>query len=278
MFAPDTIASPAPGETPRGAVSHAFTAPSGTRIGYDAYGEGPPLALIHGGFSDHRTNWTFVKPLLEPHFSVHALARRGRGATDATVGHSLEDEVEDAVALIRRIGTPVFLLGHSYGAHVALGAATKVPNLVRKLVLYEAPWPHLLGAAAMASLEALFRAGDWDGFATMFFADVLAVPADILQALRSTDDWAAILHDAPASLGDLRAVSRLDFEPERYRSLSMPVLLQVGSDSPSNFYVTDALVAVLPNASVGGLEGQAHEGMTTAPEQYVDAIRRFLEA
>ncbi len=70
----------------------------------------------HGAFSDHRTNWEFVKPLFERQFTVCAIARRGRGETDATEGHSLEDESKDVVAVIQSVGEPVFLLGHSYGA------------------------------------------------------------------------------------------------------------------------------------------------------------------
>ena len=89
--------------------------PAGTAVSYEKYGEGPPLVLVHGAFSDHETNWHFVKPLLEKQFTVYAIARRGRGETDATQGHSLEDESRDVVALIQSIGEPVFLLGHSYG-------------------------------------------------------------------------------------------------------------------------------------------------------------------
>jgi hypothetical protein len=40
--------------------------------------------------------------------------------------------------------------------------------------------------------------------------------------------------------------------------------------------VTDALAAVLTDARVEALPGQAHEGMTTAPEMYAEAISRFL--
>jgi hypothetical protein len=40
--------------------------------------------------------------------------------------------------------------------------------------------------------------------------------------------------------------------------------------------VTDALAAMLPNARVEALSGQAHEGMTTAPEMYVEAVASFL--
>jgi hypothetical protein len=40
--------------------------------------------------------------------------------------------------------------------------------------------------------------------------------------------------------------------------------------------VTDARAAVLPNVSIQELDGQAHEGMTTAPEMYAEAVSRFL--
>ena len=39
------------------------TAPSGITVSYDRYGQGPPLVLVHGGFSDHLTNWERVRPL-----------------------------------------------------------------------------------------------------------------------------------------------------------------------------------------------------------------------
>jgi pimeloyl-ACP methyl ester carboxylesterase len=240
------------------------------------YGNGPPLVLVPGAFSDHRSNWAYVRPLLEPHFTVFAVARRGRGRTDATSGHSLEDECGDVAELLRRIGAPAALLGHSYGALVALGAALQVPDLVRRLVLYEAPWPHLLDDTALAPLEALAQAGDWDGFSQTFFADILAVPRDVLDELRASPDWAAIVADAPASFGDLRALASQRFDPERFAALTMPVLLQTGTESPPDFYVTDALAAVLADSTIGPLEGQAHEGMTTAPEQYADAVRRFV--
>lgn len=253
-----------------------ITSPSGVRIGFERWGEGPPLVLVHGAFSDHRTNWMYVKPHLERHFTIHAMARRGRGATEATAGHGIEDEAEDVVALIRQIGAPVCLLGHSYGGHVALTAASRVPELVRKLILYEPPWPHLIEPTSLAALDPLAEAGDWDGFARTFFAEILSVPQSDLEALRGTADWSAILTDAPATLCDLRALSRYQFVPERFRELSIPVLLQVGSESPPNLYATDALAATLPDATIDTLAGQAHEGMTTAPELYAESVRRYL--
>lgn len=74
--------------------------PAHVTVSFDRYGSGPPLVLVHGTFSDFRTNWEFVKPLLEQEFTIYAIARRGRGKTDATTGHSLEDESSDLVTLI----------------------------------------------------------------------------------------------------------------------------------------------------------------------------------
>ena len=249
--------------------------PSGVRVAYETWGEGPLLVLVHGCFSDHRTNWTYVKVLLEPNFTGYPIARRGRGATDAGSGWSVEDEMEDVAALIRRIGAPVFLLGHSYGAHVALGAAALVPELVRKLVLYEPPWPHVVDDQLMPRLEAMAGVGDWDGFAATFLSEVYELPRAVLDQFRGTEDWAAVLEDGSATLHDLRALARFDFDPERHSALSIPVLLQVGTETPP-VSVTDALAAVLPRVEIGELAGQAHEGMTTAPEQYAAAVLRFL--
>jgi pimeloyl-ACP methyl ester carboxylesterase len=250
--------------------------PAGATVSYDTYGSGPPLVLVHGAFSDHQTNWAFVKPLFEPQFTVYAIARRGRSDTEATAGHSLEDESRDVVAVLQSIGAPVFLLGHSYGAQTALAAAAQIPDRVRKLVLYEPAWPRVVGKEALARLEALAQAGDWDGLAVTFFRDQLSVPVEELNELRATELWPPIIADAQASLSDLRALSRYDFDAERFRELRVPVLLQIGTESPRDLYVTDALAAVLPDVRIQELPGQAHEGMTTAPRMYAEAVSRFL--
>jgi pimeloyl-ACP methyl ester carboxylesterase len=255
---------------------HHVNSTKGTRISFEKQGSGHPLVLVHGGFSDHRTNWEFVLPQLSEHFTTYAIARRGRGETDATEGHTVQDEIEDVVTLIDTLGEPVSLVGHSYGAHVALGAASLVPSRIRKLVLYEAPRPGILSSELLASLTPSAQAGDWDGFSFCFFRDALLVPEQELDALRRTELWAPILSDAKATLGDLFALSRYEFWPERFTGLRVPVLLQTGSESPRHLYVTDALLQCLPDVSLEILEGQAHEGMTTAPTQYSDSIIRFL--
>lgn len=251
-------------------------APDGTPVSFAEYGEGPPLVLVHGAFSDHDSNWELVRERFARRFHVLAIARRGRGATPATTGHALESEASDVAAVIAAVGEPVFLLGHSYGAQVALAAAAIAPSAVRRLVLYEPAWPALLSDATLAPLESLARAGDWDRFAFAFFRDALHVPPGELEDVRRSDLWRPILDDAPATLHDLRALARHDFRPERFRTLRVPTLLQVGTESPHHLYATDALAAVLPDARIEELPGQAHEAMTTAPGLYAASVERFL--
>lgn len=255
---------------------HKLMSRTGAIVSYRKSGSGPLLVLIHGGFSDHLTNWEFVLPQLEEQFTVVAVARRGRGDTDATDGHTLEEEVRDAVSIIESLAEPVFLLGHSYGAQVALRAAALAPASVRKLVLYEAPWPSVIAKDHLDLLERLAEAGDWDELASSFFQRALLVPAEEVAKLRSAGLWAPIVADAKASLGDLRAITSSRFDPEDYRRLDIPTLLQVGTESPRTLYVTDALAKVLPNVSIENLQGQAHEAMTTAPKVYADSVIRFL--
>jgi pimeloyl-ACP methyl ester carboxylesterase len=111
-----------------------------------------------------------------------------------------------------------------------------------------------------------------------FFRDRLSVPVEALDALRATALWPPMIADAEASLGDLRVLSRYDFQAERFRELRVPVMLQIGTESPRDLYVTDALAAVLPNVRIEELPGQAHEGMTTAPQMYAESGSRFLHS
>jgi pimeloyl-ACP methyl ester carboxylesterase len=262
----------------RNDIMNSFRTPAGITISYDKYGSGTPLILVHGGFSDHKSNWELVREFLEPRYTIYAVARRGRGETDTTEGHALEDEFADVAALIRIIDEPVFMAGHSYGAHVALGATLMQPDNVRKLVLYEPPNPDALDREVLRQLEGLALVKDWSTFSETFFRDMLHVPVEVIEEMKRPPVWTEIVKDASASLGDVRAVSRHSFDAARFRSLTMPVLLQVGTESPRNLYLTDQLAAVLPDAHIEDLPGQAHEAPTTAPEMYADSLSRFFGA
>jgi pimeloyl-ACP methyl ester carboxylesterase len=250
--------------------------PSGITLSFDCYGSGPPLVLVHGSFDNHHTNWHRVRPLLEKRFSIYAVDRRGRGETDATKSHGVEDEAHDIAALIQSIDEPVFLLGHSHGAQVSLAAAALLPHRVRKLVLYEPPLPGTLSREGLARLEAHARTGDWEGLAMAFFHNELQVPLEVIDELRASGAWTAIVADAEASMADIHAIGSYAFDPARFSDLRIPVLLQVGTETPRDLFATDTLAPVLPAAHVEKLPGQAHEAMQTAPELYASSVTRFL--
>lgn len=248
----------------------------GVTVSYTKGGSGPPLVLVHGGFSDHETNWTFVKDAFERRFTVYAIARRGRGETPATAGHTIEDETGDVLAVVEAIGEPVYLLGHSHGALLGIEAALRSKS-VEKLILYEPIKPSNIPAALCERLAQFGERGEWDQLVDTFLGEGLQVPRDVIDELKSDGNWGDWTADAPATLEDLSAISRLEYRPERFAAIGIPVALFVGSESVRELYQTDDLAEALPKARIVTLEGQAHEGMTTAPEQFVREVVTFLD-
>lgn len=260
------------------AAMERISTPEGGMLSYDTYGRGSPIVLVHGSFTDHRTNWQFVADALARHFTIWALARRGRGETDATRDHAVEDEAADVVALIRHIDAPVVLLGHSYGAQVALAAAPEVSSRIEKLVLYEPPVKGIVTDAAMARLEACARDEAWERFTARFFRDVIAVPAHELEELRGTPLWGQVVADAPYTLHDIHAQRRYDFDARDFAAFARPVILQTGTESPRSLYATDALLESLPDAREQDLPGQGHDAMLTDPDLYTRRLLTALQA
>ena len=252
-----------------------FTSRTGAAVSCAWGGSGPALLLVHGALSDHDTNWTAARGGLEERFTLYRMARRGRGATDATIGHSVEDEAGDVASIVDAIGGPVHVLGHSYGAHCALAGAVRARN-VERLVLYEPPRRSAIPPETLSRIEALAAKEDWDGLVATFMRDCLLLPSDVIEAARATDDWTNMIADAKPSVGDWRALLRYDFDASTFRSLTLPVLLLAGSESPTEQYVTDDLEAALPNVKKVVLDGEGHEAATTAPEAFVRVVTEFL--
>ena len=102
---------------------------------YEEDGEGEPLVLLHPGLADSRAFADYV-PEFAQHFHVFRPDRRGHGRTADVDGPiTYEQMAWDTIAFVEQVvGDPAYLLGHSDGAPVALLAALKRPDLVRKLV------------------------------------------------------------------------------------------------------------------------------------------------
>lgn len=92
---------------------------------------GPHIVLIHGLASSQHI-WDLVVPRLERRFRVTTVDQRGHGeSSKPTSGYGFDDVTKDLGAVLRTVGAkaPV-LVGHSYGANVAIEYAARHPRAV----------------------------------------------------------------------------------------------------------------------------------------------------
>src|SRR5512134_1124126 len=118
------------------------TSKDGTTIAYDQSGQGPVVILV-GGALQYRAfdqGLAQLADLLAEHFTVIHYDRRGRGDSTDTEPYALKREIEDIETLIDETGGSASLYGISSGAALAMEAAIALPNKVRKLAMYEAPY------------------------------------------------------------------------------------------------------------------------------------------
>ena len=259
-------------------------APDGTKIADFVSGAGQPLVLVHGTSSDH-TTWRLVGPLLEPHFAVHAVDRRGRGGSGDGPDYCLALEFADLAAVIdataEATGRPVDVLAHSYGGNVAFGAAALTTN-IRRLVLYEG-WPppdvadRTTPPGTMRRLESLLAQGRPEVMLETFYREVVLMSADEISTLKAGPTWPARVAAAHTVPREIRAFGEQAFDPGRAAELAMPVLLLVGSDSPDEIRADPERVAeALPDARIGVLDGQRHAAQLTAPQTFAEQVASFL--
>ena len=246
-------------------------------------GSGPGVVCLHANASSS-SQWRTLMESLAPRF--HVLAADGYGAgksppwpTDRTV--ALRDEAALLKPVFARAGVPFALVGHSYGAAVALIAALTAPQRTRALVLYEPTLFALIDAEcappndadgirdtvaqAAAALDAAryfidfwMGAGAWDRMPEQRQGPIAASIANVR-------GWAHALLGEPTPL-------------QAFAELQVPVLYMVGTASPAaSRGVARLLTRVLPQVEVIEFEGLGHMGPVTHPEIVNDAIVSFLE-
>src|SRR5918999_1476317 len=129
-----SVTTPTTGETEMPRMST-----NGVELNYELTGSGETLVLVHGGWSD-RNNWLPVAPELARSFSVVAYDRRGHGLSTHDVPGSRRDQEDDLAALIEDVsGEPAHVVGTSFGASIAIGLASRPPDLFRSVVAHEPP-------------------------------------------------------------------------------------------------------------------------------------------
>ncbi|MDT8856775.1 alpha/beta hydrolase [Paracoccaceae bacterium Fryx2] len=217
---------------------------AGHRTAWRAWAHGPrPVLALHCSLA-HAGAWGALAERLEG-VSVTAPDLPGHGRSADWDGrqdlHGLSTRIADELAARLGAGAPIDLIGHSFGATVALRLALERPERVRSLVLIE---PVLFAAARsaddpafgpfMAEHQAFARAqaeGRPEDAAAMFHGIWgTGAYADLPDAQRRY-----ILHRIPLVVAQspvlLKDAAGMPAQM-RLESLGVPVLLLEGGDSP----------------------------------------------
>lgn len=116
------------------AVSLNVRSDDGCRLWVEQSGDGPPLVLCHGGPG----LWDYLDPLarlLNEHLRVIRWDQRGCGRSQRRGPYNVARFVADLDAVRDQLAGPrTALLGHSWGAHLALRYAIEHPERVSQLI------------------------------------------------------------------------------------------------------------------------------------------------
>jgi len=256
-------------------------------IGRDEHGDGDPLVLLHG-VATSRLIWRHVTgPLAAAGRRVVTVDVPGFGESEpAGAGFELEDVAD---ALVDGLGLPEFdLVGHSLGGAVAVAAAARHPDRVRRLVLVSpaglAPRAHglagALGAAAQVAVHARRALGrQWVEHPSARWVMFGSTVAD---AGRLHPDDARMLLDASGGarrIGDgVRRALEADLRDD-LAAAPMPVGLIWGcADRVVPFGGLDALRELRPGMAVETLDRTGHIPQIEDPAAFVAALERLLAA
>ena len=269
-----------------------FLSVAGGTIAYEVSGAGPLVVLAHG-MGDSRAAYRFVVPrLVAEGYRVAAVDLRGCG--ESSVGwpaYTRTDIAGDLVAVIRHLGGPAVLVGHSVSGGAATIAAAQAPELIAGLVEL-APFTrkqsvrlgdlrlkrYRTGLRLLLTTAVLGSVKHWHRYLDLAFPG--PKPAD----------WAGQLDRIAANLGEpgrMRALQRMGQSAPvdagaQLANVRCPVLIIEGSLDPDwadPRAEGAAIVAAMPagRARLEVIDGAGHYPHTQFPEQVVGLVLPFLE-
>jgi pimeloyl-ACP methyl ester carboxylesterase len=219
----------------------------GVEIAYLDEGKGPAVIAGHCSSASHK-EWLPLIEALKSDWRVLAPDFIGYGQSEpwpATEPFSIEADVEVLRTIAKKAKGPLHLVGHSYGAALALEAARSLGKRVKSLTLVEPVSFHLLrleGRPEWAEFEGLSRA--------------------VLGAVAKADDREAAKAFVVYWLGR----TRWWLSPERFKTAIAATIAGSKTRAPTRA-IADLLAGALPNAKLAILPGAGHMSPFTHPAE-----------
>ena len=251
-------------------------------LSYEDYGAGPVVLLIHGSPGNGKA-WQRVGERLADRFRIVAPDLPGHGVTTPQAPGAVPDVAHAATlieALVRTVGAPAVLAGHSYGGVVALAVALRGRVSLGALVLLE--------PVAVSMLRMVGDREAYESTKAVFDAYIAGVEGGEPHTVRTmVDFWfgsgafehmpeplkAYMVRQAAVNVRDVRAAFREDYSPAACRRLGIPVTMLVGGRSPAVTHkIAQAIAAHAPKGSVVTLDTATHAMTTTHAEAVAHAL------
>lgn len=249
------------------------------------FGQGEAPALLLHCSLGHSGGWGGVMAHLGGSLDALAPDLPGHGRSPAwqpEAGDLHDLATAQAAVLLDR---PRHLLGHSFGATVALRLALEQPDKVLSLALIE---PVLFGALPQGAMREGYRADHAGFYAALARGDTVAAARAFLRIWGDGRRWdslpeafradvAARIHLIGAGAQALEHDRPGLLAPGRLEALDIPVLLVAGAAShPSIAAVQDALAPRFAHLARVVVPGAGHMVPITHPAPVAQALRAHL--
>jgi lipase len=119
------------------AATTTLPTPLGRRVTVVEQGTGTPVVFLHSGVGS-AGEWKQVFSLWPEGYRLFAIEAYPDGTDPGADGHqSLDDYADQVYAVAEHVGSPIHLVGFSWGGATALRAATAAPDLMASLTVIE---------------------------------------------------------------------------------------------------------------------------------------------
>lgn len=253
-------------------------------------GKGGNILCLHSSLGSSK-QWLSLMDRLQGSFCITAADLYGYGKTPEWNGvetFSLNHELALLAPIVDSMKGSIHLVGHSYGAAVALKLAQKYTHKICSLTVYEPVLFSLLFAlesrrqvasdisSLINDMQALYNAGHADK-ATRRFINYWSGEGSwekfcSRQQMAMIEKISVVLNNFEAIVAEPNLLPDL-------KQLNKPVLCLYGEDSPSSTVeVSQVLAQLLPVSSLRSLANIGHMGPVTHSDLVNQQIEAFIRS